>query len=76
MGYRLTLLVCTIITLLALPACTRRMAPFAPHQSNSEAHRTALTNQACLGCHEINTIGKHHQASDDCRRCHRILQGD
>lgn len=74
--YKVSFAVIIIITLIALAACTRRMAPFSPHQTNTEAHRTALTNQACLNCHEIKTIGNRHQASDNCRRCHRILQGE
>lgn len=74
--YKLSILVCISVILLLLMACTRRMAPFAPHQTNSEAHRTAMTNQACLDCHQIKNIGNRHRASDDCRRCHRILQGE
>jgi uncharacterized paraquat-inducible protein A len=74
--YKLSFVVFIIVTLVALPACTRRMAPFAPHRTNTDFHRAAQTNQTCLGCHEIRTIGKAHQTSDNCLRCHRILQGE
>lgn len=74
--HRLLLLVIVIITLAVLTACTRRMAPFAPHRTNTEAHRGALANQACLDCHKLGTISTTHQQSDNCVRCHRILQGE
>ena len=51
--YKLSFVVFIIVTLAALPACTRRMAPFAPHRTNTDFHRTAQANQTCLGCHEI-----------------------
>ncbi|TLM67653.1 MAG: hypothetical protein FDZ69_03930 [Deltaproteobacteria bacterium] len=73
---RLLYLLVLIALLTLLAACTRRMAPFAPHRTNSDFHRTAQTNQACLGCHEIKKISRGHGASDDCLRCHRILQGE
>ena len=71
------LLVILIVTMLAtVAACTRRMAPFAPHRTNTEAHRAAQGVHACLGCHETQTLSSTHQASDNCLLCHRILQGD
>lgn len=74
--HKLLLLIVVVVTLVILTACARRMAPFAPHRTNTEPHRTAVTNQACLGCHEIKTIRQGHSAADDCLRCHRILQGE
>ena len=69
--------ICLIfVLLLAMTACVRRMAPFSPHRSNSEAHQTAQTNEACLSCHDLAELGQSHQPGDDCLRCHRILQGD
>jgi PBP1b-binding outer membrane lipoprotein LpoB len=61
---------------LLLTACVSRMAPFSPHRTNTEAHQKAKTNQDCSGCHSVAEIGKEHQASDNCLRCHRIVQGD
>ena len=54
----------------------RRMAPFAPHRPDSDFHRSATTNQACVGCHEVAALRGGHQASDDCHKCYRILHGD
>jgi len=59
-----------------LTACVTRMAPFAPHRTNTDDHRKAQTNQDCSGCHSITEIGKGHKATDNCVRCHRIVQGD
>lgn len=59
-----------------LTACVTRMAPFSPHRTNTEAHRKAQTNQDCSSCHPVAEIGKAHKASDNCVRCHRIVQGD
>jgi len=66
------LLICTI----TLAACVTRMAPFAPHRPNIPEHRATQTNADCRDCHAVATIGKGHQESDDCLRCHRIVQGD
>lgn len=74
--HRLLLLIIVIITLAVLTACTRRMAPFAPHRTNTEAHREAHTNQACLDCHKPGTLSGTHQQTDNCLQCHRILQGE
>ena len=57
-------------------ACVTRMSPFSPHRSNTEVHRFAQDNQACLQCHEVVTLSKDHKAADNCVQCHRILQGD
>lgn len=73
---KLPLLVLLIAAPLALTACPNRMAPFAPHRTNTDFHRAAHSNQTCLGCHELKTIRTAHQASDDCLKCHRILQGE
>jgi len=74
---RLLPIVLVIAVLLAGAACgPKRLAPFAPHRPNTDFHRAAQTNQACLGCHETKTIRTEHQASDDCLKCHRILQGE
>ena len=73
---RLPILVLAIAVLPALVACPARMAPFAPHRTNTDFHHEARDNQACLGCHEVKTIRTVHQASDDCLKCHRILQGE
>jgi cytochrome c2 len=71
------LYVCTLACLiLAVAACVNRMAPFSPHRTNTEAHRGAKTNQACIECHSLADIGQGHQATDNCLRCHRIVQGD
>jgi uncharacterized paraquat-inducible protein A len=61
---------------LAISACVNRMAPFSPHRTNTDAHRGAQSNQACIECHKTAEIGHDHQATDDCLRCHRIVQGD
>jgi len=61
---------------LAASACVHRIAPFSPHRPNTEAHREAQTNQACLECHQITELGHGHQATDNCLSCHRIVQGD
>lgn len=60
---------------LLMTACVHRMAPFSPHRPNTEEHRAALSNQQCIECHDIAALGKGHLASDNCLRCHRILQG-
>ncbi|NJC89059.1 MAG: hypothetical protein FIB02_11115 [Desulfuromonas sp.] len=73
---RLLPIVLTLVMLPAIAACPARMAPFAPHRTNTDFHRTAQNNQACLGCHEVKTIRIAHQPSDDCLKCHRILQGE
>lgn len=74
---RLLLLPVFVAIALTMLACgPKRMAPFAPHRTNSDFHQSAQTNQACLGCHEIKTIRTEHRASDDCLKCHRILQGE
>jgi hypothetical protein len=73
---RLLPIILTLAMLPAIVACPARMAPFAPHRTNTDFHRTAQNNQACLGCHEVKTIRTAHQASDDCLKCHRILQGE
>ena len=66
-----------VLAALLLGACgPKRMAPFAPHRPDTDFHRTAQTNQACLGCHGTKTIRTEHQASDNCLQCHRILQGE
>ena len=71
----LTLLLIAAVTMIA--ACgPKRMAPFAPHRPDSDFHRAAQAYQACLGCHEVKSIRTEHQASDDCLKCHRILQGE
>lgn len=74
--HRLLLVILLITALAIVAACARRMAPFAPHRPNSDFHREAHTNQACLGCHEVKNLGSGHQATDDCLQCHRILQGE
>ena len=65
-----------LVLLLAMNACVRRMAPFSPHRSNSDAHQKVHANEACFSCHDLADLGQSHQAGDDCLRCHRILQGD
>ena len=71
------LIAVVLLTFIALStACTRRMAPFSPHRPNTEAHIQVTTNQECLQCHALKDVGKGHQASDNCMRCHRIVQGD
>lgn len=55
---------------------SRRMAPFAPHRPDTDFHREATTNQACIDCHEVARLPAGHQAADNCLRCHRILHGD
>lgn len=66
-----------ITVLVVTAACgARRMAPFAPHRPNTDFHRAAHTNQACVGCHAIATLGHGHQVDDDCLKCHRIVQGE
>jgi uncharacterized paraquat-inducible protein A len=74
--HRLLLIILIVAALLTVAACGRRMAPFAPHRPNTDFHREAHANQACLGCHEIKTLSSAHQASDNCLQCHRILQGE
>jgi len=73
---RLLLAILILAVLATIAACGRRMAPFAPHRPNTDFHREAHANQACLGCHELKTLSGAHQASDNCLQCHRILQGD
>ncbi|MDT8442145.1 MAG: hypothetical protein RQ723_10835 [Desulfuromonadales bacterium] len=73
---RILMLLVVALVIVLVSACTRRMAPFAPHRTQSEAHRTATTNQTCTDCHAIDQIGQRHRAGDDCLRCHRIVQGD
>ena len=65
-----------LVLLIGLTSCARRMAPFSPHRSMTDAHLAAVNNQACLECHPYAELGPSHQAGDDCLRCHRILQGD
>jgi uncharacterized paraquat-inducible protein A len=74
--HRLLFMILVLVSLAALAACSRRMAPFAPHRTNTDFHREAHANQACLGCHQPGTLSGTHQAADDCLRCHRILQGE
>ena len=75
--HRVYLWFIVMTTLAVAAACgPQRMAPFAPHRTNTDFHHTAQANQACLGCHEINQLGKGHQPTDDCLRCHRIVQGE
>lgn len=66
----------TLIVAVSLGACVTRIAPLSPHRPNSPEHRAAQNNAACIDCHAVATLGKRHQASDDCLRCHRIVQGD
>jgi uncharacterized paraquat-inducible protein A len=73
---KLILLTLLLSLMLVVTACVNRMAPFAPHRSNTEDHRAVSNNQDCIGCHEVADLGKGHQASEDCLRCHRIVQGD
>lgn len=73
---RLLPIALTVAMLPALAACPARMAPFAPHRTNTDFHNAAHTNQACLECHATKTIRTAHQDSDDCLKCHRILQGE
>lgn len=71
------LFTCTVLGLAVwLTACVTRMAPFSPHRANTEAHQKARTNQDCSSCHAVAEIGKEHKVSDNCVRCHRIVQGD
>jgi uncharacterized paraquat-inducible protein A len=74
--HRLLLVILIVAALATVAACSRRMAPFAPHRTNTEDHRAAQGIHACLGCHEIKTLSSAHQPSDNCLQCHRILQGD
>lgn len=67
------LLFCLALT---VGACVQRIAPFSPHRPNTDFHRQAKTNHACIGCHALAEVGRGHQATDDCLRCHRIVQGD
>lgn len=77
MMHRLLLILLVLAALLTATACgARRMAPFAPHRTNTDFHRDAVTNQSCLNCHEGKTLSNEHQASDNCLKCHRILQGE
>lgn len=69
-------IVLLVVFIACTAACTLRMAPFSPHRSNTDAHRQATTNQACLECHNLSEIRTDHQPSDNCLRCHRIVQGD
>jgi len=73
---RLLPIVFALAVLPAIVACPARMAPFAPHRTNTDFHHAAQNNQTCLNCHEVKTIRTEHQASDDCLKCHRILQGE
>lgn len=73
---KLVLLLLLVVLLTGLASCARRMAPFSPHRSTTDAHLAAVTNQACLECHPHAELGPSHQTGDDCLRCHRILQGD
>jgi hypothetical protein len=69
----LSSLLCLI---LAVSACVHRIAPLSPHRTNTDSHREAQSNKACIECHAPSDLGHGHQASDDCLRCHRIVQGD
>lgn len=61
---------------LAISACVHRIAPLSPHRTNTEDHQKSQSNQACIECHKISQLDKGHKATDDCLRCHRIVQGD
>jgi len=75
--HRLLIIFLVVVLVASAFGCgARRMAPFAPHRPDSDFHRNATTNQACIGCHEVAGLRSGHQASDDCRKCHRILHGD
>jgi hypothetical protein len=73
---KLILLISLLSLMLVVTACVHRMAPFAPHRTNTEDHRAAVTNQDCIECHAVAKLGNGHQSSEDCLRCHRIVQGD
>jgi len=63
--------------IVVMVGCTaRRMAPFTPHRTDSDVHRSAKTNVSCLECHEIASLSNQHKTTDDCMTCHRILHGD
>lgn len=72
---RLLCLSLVVALVLASAACSRRMAPFSPHRSNSEAHLQAQTNAECVECHALAELPPDHRDGEDCLRCHRILQG-
>lgn len=75
--YRLLFIMLVITLIVVTLGCSaRRMAPFAPHRTNTESHQKAEDSQACLGCHEMTSLSNAHKATDDCLRCHRILYGD
>lgn len=71
----LILLVATLVAI-TVGCAARRMAPFAPHRTDSEVHRDAKSNQSCVNCHEIATLSNDHKTTDDCIKCHRILHGE
>jgi hypothetical protein len=71
----LTLLLITALLGVAV-GCARRMAPFAPHRTNTDFHRAVLNSRNCIECHALNTLSSDHGAADDCLKCHRILQGE
>ena len=63
-----------LAAILLLFGCTMRMAAYAPHRIDNADHRNALSNNACLDCHDV--VGKReHKADDNCMRCHRIVRG-
>jgi len=70
------LLLLLVLLLVVSAACTRRIAPFSPHRTDSEAHRNAKSNQDCSECHDVVKVGREHRTDDNCLRCHRIVQGD
>ena len=74
--YRLLPIVFVALIIALSWGCVHRMAPFAPHRPDTDFHRSATTNQACIGCHEVASLRSGHQASDNCLKCHRILHGD
>ena len=52
--YRLLpLLLVALVIAISWGCGARRMAPFAPHRPDSDFHRSATTNQACTGCHDV-----------------------
>lgn len=77
MTHRPLLILIVLAALLAVTACgARRMSPFSPHRPATDSHRGAVANQSCLDCHAVKTLSNQHQASDNCLKCHRILQGE
>lgn len=59
---------------LLLLGCTMRMAAFAPHPPDNDAHRNLAENKACFSCHDPAALNN-HQANDNCLRCHRVVKG-